>query len=78
MAAGTNKRYKGRTTPYVVMTCIVAASGGEQQPPVPACLRSLLARLLRAPVRDAAQTACSESDLVAWELGACCSMSGTV
>ena len=28
MGPGAGKRYKGRTTPYVVMTCIVAASGG--------------------------------------------------
>ena len=28
MGPGTGKRYKGRTTPFVVMTCIVAASGG--------------------------------------------------
>lgn len=28
MGPGPAKRYKGRTTPYVIMTCIVAASGG--------------------------------------------------
>ena len=28
MSGGPVKRYKGRTTPYVIMTCIVAASGG--------------------------------------------------
>ena len=30
MAAGPagNKRYPGRTTPFVILTCIVAASGG--------------------------------------------------
>ena len=27
-SSGTKKRYKGHTTNYVVMTCIVAASGG--------------------------------------------------
>ena len=28
MAGGPSKRYPGRITPYVVLTCIVAASGG--------------------------------------------------
>lgn len=28
VATGPAKRYAGRITPYVVLTCIVAASGG--------------------------------------------------
>ena len=28
VASGPVKRYAGRITPYVVLTCIVAASGG--------------------------------------------------
>ena len=28
VASGPAKRYAGRTTPYVVISCIVAASGG--------------------------------------------------
>lgn len=28
VASGPVKRYAGRVTPYVVLTCIVAASGG--------------------------------------------------
>lgn len=28
MGSGPAKRYPGRTTPYVVIACIVAASGG--------------------------------------------------
>ena len=28
VASGPAKRYAGRITPYVVLTCIVAASGG--------------------------------------------------
>ena len=44
MSGGPAKRYKGRTTPYVIMTCIVAASGGGQHP-----VRLLLPALLMPP-----------------------------
>ena len=48
MSGGPAKRYKGRTTPYVIMTCIVAASGGGQ------CSMRLLLPVLLLPFRVAA------------------------